>query len=720
MRPEAVQGVQYRRFAIGALAVLFTAALVTRSEAQTAPPTRQEDSKYIGVVTGANVNVRWDAKMTAYPCTRLSQPTRVTVVGKVPGWLKILPPQGAFSVISKRYVRPDKDGKAGVVTGSNVWIRAGGTHRQSGFWALQKQLQLGEKVKILGTVEEYYKIAPPEGVYFWISDRYVKPLREAAKPAPKRRPPAKPAPARQPDKPRQETPRRPTTQPAVKPPAKPARAPAVKKPLTEEEVTETLRKLQARIVTEFKKPAGRRDFKALIDKYEAIRLPPDSQWQPYIEYCVDYIQAAMRRQEDHKIFQALIKGTAAKRKLYELKRKNLEVKRAAAQEVIYAAKGLLGASAIYTGGPTGPQRFVVRDSRTGAIRAYVQSSSGEVDLAACAGKYVGVMGTIQYDADLQANVVEAEQVKVLAKDVSLPPPPQPTVKPMPPAPEPTPAKKVRPKPLLEPEVAPEPKPKARAKPPVKPKVAPRPKPQIKVEPKPPAKPKVTPKPKPKAKPEPPVKPTVTPKPKPKVEPKPLVKPTVTPKPKPKAKPEPLVKPKVTPKPKPKVEPEPAVKPKVTPEPKPKVEPEPAVKPKVTPEPKPKAEPEPAVKPKVTPEPKPKAKPEPPLKPKVEPVPPTKPTVTPEPKPPAKPKVKPEAKVEVAPKPSVKPAVIPSRRPVVKPKPATRPTTRPVRAGPTTQPTTKPVAVTKPVPPVGLPIIKPTTWPSGPIREEEYD
>ena len=71
----------------------------------------------MGTVRGVNVNVRSGGSTSHYACTRLSSPAKVKVVGELGGWVKILPPPGAFSVISRKYVRPDD---AGVLIRLNV------------------------------------------------------------------------------------------------------------------------------------------------------------------------------------------------------------------------------------------------------------------------------------------------------------------------------------------------------------------------------------------------------------------------------------------------------------------------------------------------------------------------------------------------------------------------------------------------------------------------
>jgi len=463
---------------------------------QAEPP----DNRYVGVVTGTSVYVRSNASMTAYPCTKLDAPARVTVVGKVPDWLKILPPEGVFSVIARQYVRPDSEGNTGTVTGDRVWVRAGGTLRLTGFWALQKQLNRGQKVRILGTVEDYYKIEPPDGVYFWISDRYVKPLSSM-----------------------DEARTQPTTHQAVsRPVVRPAAtAPVARTRPAEDAVAAAVaafRALEDKMRAEYDKPPEQRDLEGLLEDFQALKAPPDAKLQPYVDYWVSYLKRSIARRNQSRQFQEIVTSAAKGQQSLETKRTALEARPLTPRKTTYAARGILSASAIYTGGPTGPKRFFVRDPKTGAITAYVQSTGDRVPLVANVGKNVGIIGTGKYNKEMWTTVIEATEIHVLDDKPSVTGPPEPRVQPLPPAPKPLPKPKVQPKP--------EPKLKVQPKPEPKPKVQPKPEPKPKVQPRPIAEPKPAPKPKVQPKPEP--KPKVQPKPKPKPKTQPTTQPTTKP------------------------------------------------------------------------------------------------------------------------------------------------------------------------------------------------
>ncbi|MCK4276161.1 MAG: hypothetical protein KAX78_06585, partial [Phycisphaerae bacterium] len=127
---------------------------------------------YEGMVTASDVHVRGRPGLE-YPCTKVSYPARVTVVGKQGEWLKILPVAGTFSVIEKQSVRRDATGKVGTVTDDDVWIRAGGKLHSQDFWAIQGRAKKGAKVNIIGQTPDFYKITPPPGAHFWIAAKFV-------------------------------------------------------------------------------------------------------------------------------------------------------------------------------------------------------------------------------------------------------------------------------------------------------------------------------------------------------------------------------------------------------------------------------------------------------------------------------------------------------------------------------------------------------------------
>ena len=687
--------------------ILCVAAMVCPAAGQTAEPAA--GVRYVGVVSGTDIYVRSGPNMDAYPCTKVSAPATVQVVEESAEFLKILPTPGTYSVISKQYVSVDATGKAGTITGSSVRARAGGDlcpgKSFSDFWFIHRIMDKGDAVRIIGSGGDFYKVVPPARAHFWISKKYVK--RGVAAKRPGKTPgktPGKATPATQPD--------------GTAPVAPPQTAEEV------DEINQAFRAAEKLLRSEYKKPDGRRDLPSVVAAFRAIKAPKGGYMREQIDGIVAFLREVMRREADIEQAKELLDEAAAKQKEYEMARAKVQMDAPAkAAEPRYTAEGVLTASALFAGGPSGPKRYLLRNVAAKRVVGYVQCTTDAVDLAAFEGKEVGVIGTSTYNSRLGTTIIDATRVVLLGGDVDFPGPPKPIVKPYtpPPKPEPTVTPVPRPAPKVDAdkpvklesltEPAPKPKRPKKPKPPVK--IGPA-APTAKV-PTPVVEPKITPRPRPKPIVIEPIPDPIVVEPKPViVEPKPVViepipvivepKPIVV-EPKPViAEPKPIV-----------VEPKPVIV-----EPKPiVVEPKPApaiVEPRITP--RPFVRPAPIILEPPSSDPAVIA---PPVKPTVKPVPKAKPIII-EPKPilfdpKAGPKLRPPSVGK--PKPIAKPI-----KPAVKAAPTTQPTTKPAKPAPTTQPTTKPAKPAepaKPLPPTGLPMVDPEDAPDKPaVDEKDYE
>ena len=138
---------------------------------------------YVAQITGNNVYVRSGPGTENYDCGKVNRGDTVVVVDRKPLWSCIVPPAGSFSWISTQYIKFDRTNPTiGVVTGDNIRIWAGAEQVQP-MHSTRKQVELnkGEKVMLLGEERDgYYKIAPPDGAYLWVSTRFTQPLAPAA------------------------------------------------------------------------------------------------------------------------------------------------------------------------------------------------------------------------------------------------------------------------------------------------------------------------------------------------------------------------------------------------------------------------------------------------------------------------------------------------------------------------------------------------------------
>lgn len=415
-----------------------------------------------GKVNGTSVYVRSGPGTSAYPCTKLSSPATVQVLGKASGWYKILPPPGCFSVIAKEFVQLDPTGKIGSVIGDNVWVRAAGELRGQDFWHFQLRLNKGDRVDVLGEIGSYYKIVPPKGAFYWISAQFVKtegePLvEEGAEPADT----VKVA--------KVEDPAAKTARDIARKISSPApAAPAAAGSLADWKDCEKM------LEAEWTKAADQRDLNGLLAKYQAIKLEDNDYLKPYVEARVKFLQDQAQLRKDREDADRLARTTKADQDKFDAERRNIQIKQPVAASIeVYAAEGVLFPSEMFSGGPMG-KKYIVRDVQTNRIDAYVQCTTGAVDLDALVGKYVAIKGSTSYDRQLGRDIVEAREVIPSPKAVSVPELPKPIVKPLavPPPPAPTPLTVVSPAATkVEPKAPPKVEPKAE---PIAPKVEPAP------------------------------------------------------------------------------------------------------------------------------------------------------------------------------------------------------------------------------------------------------
>ena len=150
--------------------VICCAAALASPDLENAP------HKYLGQVTGSNVFVRSGPSETDYQTMKMDRGQQVTVAGIKGDYLKIEPPAGSFSYVAKSYVERFGDGSSGRVTRDNLRVLAGSSLTTLKA-APQCTLKAGDVVRILGEVDEYFKIEPPAAAYVWIHKDYVQPIR---------------------------------------------------------------------------------------------------------------------------------------------------------------------------------------------------------------------------------------------------------------------------------------------------------------------------------------------------------------------------------------------------------------------------------------------------------------------------------------------------------------------------------------------------------------
>lgn len=398
--------------------LLCLVAVVTPAIAQ---QSKTENFPYTGKISHSNVNVRSGPAVDpvgCYECIRLSAPTRVIVRGKNADgtWLKIDPPTGSFSVIRKANVKLDSDGKTGVVFGAErVRVYAGTTMRKVNFSKSQGRLPRGSEVTVLGTITDksgsvFYKIKPPLGAYLWAHSNFVERVKDAVPTTPKK----DNEPKKADDKDKKKEP--------------------VESPETTEEIKAAITAIKAmdkQLKAEIAKPIDQRNMLGLLEKYESVKVGKKSYLRGPLDERIRYTRFQIKKQVDAREAEEILKKSKLKRDEIKLKREKIKMTQPdKGSKKPYTAKGVLSASSIF-GGNVGQKRYIVRDSKTRRIKAYVECSSGQVDLGDYVDDYVGVVGDVRFDRDLAVNIIDATQVVVLENDVTTRGPAEPVIAPLP-------------------------------------------------------------------------------------------------------------------------------------------------------------------------------------------------------------------------------------------------------------------------------------------------
>jgi len=251
---------------------------------------------------------------------------------------------------------------------------------------------------------------------------------------------------------------------------------AVNSSHTKDEIREAVLKFRAvdrELINEFRNPLRDRLYEPFLPKYEVLRKLKSGYLSPYIDARIKFIKACITQQQDVREADALIAATDARLKAH--RERQAAVKPITVMSPArYAAAGVLTPSSLFPGTPASPKRYSIYDRRSGTITAYVQCTTGAVDLAAHSGKEVGVYGSRHVESGVGL-IVEATGIKVIdatarglpaAKPMIIEKSPVPAPRPMPieikePAPDarwPKPLKPAPPEPVdLEPiEVKPRP------------------------------------------------------------------------------------------------------------------------------------------------------------------------------------------------------------------------------------------------------------------------
>ena len=402
-----------RLFLAAAMSVSSLVAIPHVSFAEDVAPPEVENAKFNfqGVINSGNVNVRSGPGDNYYATNKIDKGQTVTVVGARFDWLKVKPPADSFSYVAKAYITRGGDGTTGTVDKPDLRVRAGSTLNAMKT-TVQTTLQQGDKVTILGEADEYYKIAPPQGVYLYVSKQFVDPVKSVETApdtskvviAPATRP-SDPAPSVTPDQPVAKAAA--TTQP-VQDSTAVAAAPAATQPAADASQV-AFDKLENDFVEMSKLPLDQQALDTSRTGYEALI---NSDLPESLKRTVDIRIATIKlRQQSKDEFVALKKqqeDAAAKQMALKAEQQELEERMKANQVKLYTAVGTLRASSLQQGGLI---LYRLTDPANGHTTVYIRSN--DVKLGAMVGQFIGVEGEMVTDSQLNVRVITATGTEIV-------------------------------------------------------------------------------------------------------------------------------------------------------------------------------------------------------------------------------------------------------------------------------------------------------------------
>jgi uncharacterized protein YgiM (DUF1202 family) len=334
------------------------------------PAVAKSTEPYVAEATGNDVFIRSGPGTNFYQCGKLYPGDRVQVISNQNGWSCVIPPVGCFSWVSMQYVSINLDNPTmGKITGDNVGVYAGSDFVPP-MHSTSKQVVLnrGQEVKLLGEeLNDYYKIAPPQGAYLWVSTQYLRPTDRTT---------PKPVDA--------------NGIGALKPDGKPAATSDANEPKTDLELyyslTEQIKAIQA-------KPSAERDYTAIKTKLTELAAKKDSgRAARYAEYTLKNVERFELADKSAKELELQKSGRS--KTLDKIEEARVAKLAQIPDTGKYAAIGRLENSAVYAGGPI--KRYRLLDE-TGKTIAYVTPIGAKAiaDSEKLVGHKVGLVGTIQ-------------------------------------------------------------------------------------------------------------------------------------------------------------------------------------------------------------------------------------------------------------------------------------------------------------------------------------
>ena len=390
-------------------ASIFGALCATGVSAQVAPPSAQPEVansrfQFLGATNAASVQIRSGPGENYYATAKVDKGMPVTVVGVKFDWLKIVPPEGSYSVVAKAFVSREGAASTGKVTADTLNVRAGSNMVPMKV-TVQCKLQKGAEVQIIGEQDEYYMIKPPAEAYLYIHQKFVDPVKQInekpiASAAGNNAPTTRPIMATNTD-----TVPAPTTQP-VTVDVKPIEPPVDHVAL----VMAAYEKFEVEAKAADAKPLAERPYPELIDICKKLMgsqyLPAQNKIQADV-----LLQCLVIKNRNREQWLATQKDMAAAAD----KLVKTQQERAVAQDKVdagittFTALGLLQASAVQPG--ENQTLYRITDPATGRSLCYIRTNDPK--FATFIDKFVGVKGELVTDAQLSLKTVNATDIQAV-------------------------------------------------------------------------------------------------------------------------------------------------------------------------------------------------------------------------------------------------------------------------------------------------------------------
>jgi uncharacterized protein YgiM (DUF1202 family) len=373
---------------------------------------------YTAEITGDNLYVRSGPGTNYYFCSKLNKGDKVKVVGKQFSWLRIVPPPGSFSWISMQYVSIDSENtSSGTVTGDRVRVYTGSDYEEPLHSTyLQGKLNRGDKVRLLGEQkDDYYKIAPPNFAYLWVSSQFTNPLPDQTVkkvvPQTTESSTAEPATTQPITTPTTSQPA--TTQPTTTTEPKTA-APIIKPteiikavipdPITPEEWLERYKALQEQVQTERAKPIERQNYTEI--KNELTKIAGNEAAGKAARYA-EYV---LKQVKDLELVLAVQKQVKLQNEQLQQIRSKIEKNRAAKMAEFKDLSNLAVIGILQTFETYGPGNYRVLSDSGQTICYALPRSLSPLTISKFIGKKVGLVGTIEPHRQTQGALVRFTKI----------------------------------------------------------------------------------------------------------------------------------------------------------------------------------------------------------------------------------------------------------------------------------------------------------------------